>query len=354
MYEDITYESILKRMLDRVPGNLDKREGSIIYDALAPAAIELVNMYIELEGILNETFADTASRAYLIKRVAERGLTPYPATNAILKGVFLPASVDVTGQRFNIGTLNYIVLEKISDSEYRVKCEEAGEIGNRYFGQMIPIDYIEGLERAELIEVLIPGEDEEDTEALRKRYIASFNSQAYGGNIQDYKDKINAMTGVGGVKVYPVWNGGGTVKLVIINSSYAVPSEDLVSQVQTAVDPTENAGEGVGIAPIGHVVTVKGVEEFKVNIKANIDYADNWSRETAMPYIEAAVDDYFKDLAKTWADEQAVVVRISQLESRILACAGVLDIRDTTINDLAENATLPEEQIPVRGLIEDE
>ena len=41
MYEDITYEVILKRMLDRIPSTMDKREGSIIYDALAPAAIEL-------------------------------------------------------------------------------------------------------------------------------------------------------------------------------------------------------------------------------------------------------------------------------------------------------------------------
>lgn len=86
MYENITYEDILQRMLDRVPNNMDKREGSIIYDALAPAAIELQLMYIELDVIMNESFADTASREYLIKRASERGITPEPATNAILKG----------------------------------------------------------------------------------------------------------------------------------------------------------------------------------------------------------------------------------------------------------------------------
>ena len=41
MYEEVTYESILERMLEKVPDNMDKREGSIIYDALAPAAVEL-------------------------------------------------------------------------------------------------------------------------------------------------------------------------------------------------------------------------------------------------------------------------------------------------------------------------
>ena len=41
MYEHITFDVILERMMDRVPNNIDKREGSIIYDALAPAAVEL-------------------------------------------------------------------------------------------------------------------------------------------------------------------------------------------------------------------------------------------------------------------------------------------------------------------------
>ena len=79
MFETMTYEYILERMLNRVPKDIDRREGSIIYDALAPAAAELCQMYIDLDVVLDETFADTASREYLIKRAAERGITPYPA-----------------------------------------------------------------------------------------------------------------------------------------------------------------------------------------------------------------------------------------------------------------------------------
>ena len=41
MYESQTFDVILKRMLDRVSSSLDKREGSIIYDAIAPTANEL-------------------------------------------------------------------------------------------------------------------------------------------------------------------------------------------------------------------------------------------------------------------------------------------------------------------------
>lgn len=42
MFENMSYEGILQRMLDRVPNTFDKREGSIIFDALAPAAMEMI------------------------------------------------------------------------------------------------------------------------------------------------------------------------------------------------------------------------------------------------------------------------------------------------------------------------
>ena len=64
MYENMTYEVILQRMLDRVPDTMNKREGSIIFDALAPAAVELTLAYMQFDMVLNESFGDTASRDY--------------------------------------------------------------------------------------------------------------------------------------------------------------------------------------------------------------------------------------------------------------------------------------------------
>lgn len=59
--DQMTFEFILDRMLDRVPDTVDKREGSIIYDALAPAAAELAKTYMELDVVMDEAFVDTAS-----------------------------------------------------------------------------------------------------------------------------------------------------------------------------------------------------------------------------------------------------------------------------------------------------
>lgn len=350
MYESITYDLILQRMLNRVleeNPNIDTREGSIIYNALAPAAVELQNMYIELDVILNETFADTQSRDYLIRRCAERGIVPDVATKAILKGEF---NIDVPiGSRFSYDTLNYKVIEKISTGIFKLECEKAGIIGNENLGAIIPIDYINGLTHAALTELLIPGEDEEDTEVLRKRYFDSLESQAFGGNIADYKQKVKALAGVGGVKVYPTWNGGGTVKLVIMDSTYGVPSTELIDEVQTAIDPVVNQGQGLGFAPIGHVVTVTGVTATIVDITTTITYQDGWTWTDIEPYVNETIDIYLKELSSTWADETNLVVRISQIETRLLNLTGILDIGNTTINGLAQNLVLGNVSIPVRG-----
>ena len=162
MFEEYTFEVILNAMLARVPDTIDKRQGSIIYNALAPAAVELQNMYINLDVILNETFADTASREYLIKRAEERGITPYPATHCIVKGEMTPSNLEINiGERFSLDNFNYIVTEKISDGNYKLQCEETGAEPSYVLGQLIPINYIQGLEYAEITEILIPGEDEE-------------------------------------------------------------------------------------------------------------------------------------------------------------------------------------------------
>ncbi len=336
--------------MKKVPNSLDKREGSIIYDALAP--IELQLMYIELDTVLEESFADTSSREYLIKRTKERGITPYPSTHALLKGEFTPTGLEIPiGARFNLEDLNYRVTEKICDGVYKVVCEEAGIKGNQYFGDMIPMDYINDLETAQLTGLLVPSEDEEETEVLRTRYLSSFQNNPYGGNKQDYIDKTNAIAGVGSTKVTPIWNDGGTVKLTILDSNFDKATPTLISTVQEAIDPSASPGQGLGVAPIGHVVTVGTATEVTTDISAviTLDSGYDWSMVSAD--VIAAIEAYLLELRTAWATSSANYVRIAQIETRILAIEGIIDISGTTINGGAANMTLGEYEIPVLGVV---
>ena len=347
---DVTYEEILERMLARVSDKFDKREGSVVFDTASPAAVEFQRLYVELNTLIAESYADSASREALIRRCLERGITPYEATKAVLKGVFTPKTIDVTGQRFNIGQLNYVVLEKIADGEYQVQCESSGIVGNQHLGTMIPIDYIENLETAELTEVLIPGEDEEDTEDLRRRYFDSFQVVAFGGNVRDYIEKTNAIPGVGSTKVTrSPNNSGGTVLLTIIDSTFNAASNALINSVKQLIDPTEKTGEGFGIAPIGHKVTVESAAVQQIKVGAQLTLESGFSADDVIAPIKAAIGAYLAELRAAWGDTGNLVVRVSQIETRLLSVNGVVDSENITVNDEHKNIILSANQIPVLG-----
>lgn len=398
-YTDMTYDRIMQRCLERVVTGVDKREGSIIYDALAPAAAELAILYSTFSGEMDRAFPDTARDIDLTNKAKERSVFRLPATCAVRKGVFTGPNgyMDIPiGSRFSGGTVNYVASERISTGLYRMTCEEAGAAGNAYFGNLIPIDYIPNLSSATLSDILIPGEDEEDDDTLRARYLKSLKSESFGGNVAQYKEQVEKIPGVGAVKVFRVWNGGirpadlkppeetnewiaaltgvpdgikawlnavyaagannlltvgGKVKLTILDSEGAAPSDALVDEVQTAIDPEQNHGEGLGLAPIGHVVTVEGAGERAVDIAFALTLDTGYTYESITGAVRSAIESYFAELITGWADASALVVRVSQLESRILDVTGVLDITGTSINESTENLILTGTEIPVLGTV---
>ena len=211
MFEEFDRDFILEDMLSEVDDKYDKREGSPIWDALAPAAAQIEEFYGNLDLVLDEMFADSASYYYLIKRAAERGILPKEATQAVCRMTVSPVSTPISiGDRFNLGDLNYEVIACCEEGAYQLLCEEPGSTANQQTGELIPIETeneLNDMDSAVITEILIPGEDDEDEEELRQRYFDSFESEAFGGNRADYKEKVNEIDGVGGVKVSRRWNG---------------------------------------------------------------------------------------------------------------------------------------------------
>lgn len=360
IFEDQDYESILARMLNKISDNFDKREGSIIFDAHAPAAIELAIIYSYLDFILKNSFANTANRFWLIQRAKERGIEPYPPTRALVIGKF---NQDVKlNKKFHVDGIYYKTTKFLEEADglfyYELTAEEPGESGNLKRGKLTPSETIRGLTISEIHKLAVLGQEEEDTEHFRDRYYETIKTNAYGGNIDDYRQKVTALEGVGQCKVIPVWQGGGTVKLIITDSKNNFPTEELIKKVQEQIDPVPFKQKGLGIAPIGHLVTVVGAK--KKEISLNLKLMLSRPKAEVEADIRKTIEDYLEAQRKNWAeivrDNNKIYVendiRLTKLMSLVLAIPGVVDYEDISFKDSLEKILiLKDEEIPYLGQI---
>lgn len=349
MVEEQTYEAILERMLDRIPDGMDKREGSIIYDALAPSAAELAQMYVELEYSMNLKFAATASGEFLDRSIAWSGLTRKQATKAQLLGQFLGSNgvpVDVAiGSRFSLDPLNYKVMTRLGAGQYVLECETSGKEGNRRFGSLLPLEYVEGLVKAELVELWVPGEDTESDEALYDRYREKISRPVTSGNRNQYELWAREKAGVGKAKAFPLWDGPGTVKVVLLDNEMRSPTPSVVESVQQHIDPTMD-GMGEGAAPVGSVVTVVGATEVPIHIEVQVTLLDGAGLDGVQEAIEQGVRQYLKDLAMS-----DPLVRYNRIANVILDIPSVIDYEVLTVNGGTDSIPIESEAVAVLGTV---
>ena len=352
MYEDKTYEALLAEGKAQISDDILKSEGSLVHNALSVIAYELERFYIQADYLLDQIDPASADYENLVKLCAQRGIYPQDATCCEVKLVG-DAPIPM-GARFNLSAYNYVVIDVINAVTYTylARCETPGSAPNGLTGVTIPITYVEDLGTATITEVLVAGEDASTKEDLLAEYQNSFDSSSFGGNVAEYKLKINAFEGIGGCKIYPVWNGGGTVKAVLISSDYGAVSSYLVDEIQEAMCPTPK--KGYGIAAIGHDMTVLSVDTVTVNISTSITFMTGYSWASCETAIKEAIEEYIAAQRAAWAngDENThITVYISRIESAVLSVQGVLDVGSTTLNSSSSNLALDWDEIPILGTV---
>lgn len=361
------YDYWLNLMLDNVPNDIDKREGSIIYDAVAPAAMVSAQQSLSLANIIRETYIKTAQGEFLDYRAVEHGTSRYAATNTEVKAKFNdddgnPVNVEV-GDRFASITespIFYTVIKTNNDGTAEMQAEEAGTNANSYIGQVLPVTPNDNLAWAEITEVTIPARDEETDDHLRARLLNSNSWVAYGGNVADYLDMTSKIHDVGATQVYPTWDGAGTVKLVILNNDLMPASSTLVKKVKEEIDPEDKETQGYGLAPIDHRVTVTAPETFTVNIAMNVTIADSTNVDTIRANIKASLEELFKSLRRDWNTIDSatgrgykLTVYRSKILSRVMTLEGVANATMPQLNGEDEDLQLvfsnTTSQLPVLG-----
>ena len=347
-YESQTYETILARMMARVSDkypNLDTREGSILFNALAPAALELAVMYTELDNVIKESFVNTASREYILIGCEQMGMdiSQFEASAGVHKGEF---DVEVSiGSRWNCDLYNFIVTEYIGRNgdyyTYRMECESTGSGANNQTGDLTPItDVPSNLTYAKLTECLIEGENETSDEDIRTAYYEYVNSTVSDGNVAQYKRWCSEYEGIGNSKVFSLWNGANTVKVSILSTSNTRASDTLVQEFQEYLDPGVE-GMGNGVAPIGAFVTVTTATEVPINVSATVTMKSGYKDTSG---IATAITNYLASIAY-----EKSMVSYMNIGSIILNVEGVETVDNLLVNNSTANITLGNEEIPILG-----
>lgn len=358
--QDQTEEAIRQRMLARVPDQVDKSEGSFIWDSLAPAAYELFLSANWAQEVLKRGFASTTFGSYLDLRCEEHGIARRPAVAAKGQVQFLgkPGTTVPAGTRvatsadpvsgtasIEFETTAEAILGTDGTALISVKAVEAGSLGNVAVEAInIPVSAVPGVTGIFNPAPTTGGTEAESDESLLERLMLKVRSPGTSGNKADYLQWGLEVDGVGGVQVQPLWNGPGTVKVFIIDREKRAASADLVTAVQNYIAPDPAIGSGK--APIGATVTVAPAAEIAIHVSAKLTLATGASLIQAQNAIGDVLRDYLKELA--FSDS---VVRYSRLSAILLDIPQIVDVTDLKLNEGTGNIEVALGQVAVPGTV---
>ncbi|PFP30267.1 baseplate J protein [Bacillus sp. AFS073361] len=345
-YEDKTPDLIHGSMLENVDPAIDMREGSVVHDLTKPAAIEIANAYIELDAVLALGFAETSEGEYLDMRASEHGVTRKAAVKAQGSVTLTGPDGEVVPSGTRLQTESEVFFVTLADvtltggtATVNAEAEEAGLAGNVAAGTitaLAPGD-LYGIVSVTNALVFDGGADAEDDEALLARLLDRVRKPATSGNAAHYKQWALEVAGVGDAKVYPVWNGGGTVKVVLLDTEKTAPAPSVVT---AATDYIESQ------RPIGVTLTVVGATELAINVAATMTLASGADIADVQAQFTESLADYLKSVAFT--GEQIRYTRIANL---LIDVPGVIDYASLTVNGGTANILPTDEQVGVVGSV---
>lgn len=345
-------ETLHAKMLSNISNEYEKVDGSFMFDATKPVAIELEEYYKQLGIIESKLSLENLKGSELAQRVYE--LTAIKRKQS----TFANGHVEVTGNigaiikkgdKFSSDTILYTATEEKQIDEtgkinVHIKCDTAGSIGNVPAKAIVKIPVsLNGVNSVVNNESFTNGYDEETDELLLQRYYEKIRTPATSNNKYHFRNWAKAVEGVGDVRVIPLWNGDNTVKVVIIDSNMEPASEELIKKVQDYIDPN-GAGLGEGQSSLGSFCTVVSATTKQINIAFNLTVLENYEKEMVTEMIKETIRKYLKSVAF-----KTNVISYARLGSIILNCEGVLDYTDLLVNDGDVNIKVEIEEISVLG-----
>lgn len=348
MYEARTQEEILRELQDRTENPLASFEGTFEYDVLAANSIEFAKVEVELEQAYKASFADTAAEAgseYLTMRAEEMGVIRKAAQYAhgevtiTGNGVIPQGSIFSTQAGLRFSADNETVID--GSGKVNVTAVEIGAKSNVVAGAITSIPMsIPGISAVVNTEAMHDGYDEESDRDLLLRYLLKVRTPATSGNRYHYIQWALEVEGVGNADCIPIWNGPGTVKVIIVDSNQHEASEELLGEVYDHIEK---------VRPIGPAVTVVSAHELTVDIYAEVvGTCDEEAFTDAVRVYLSELISKVLFVSRTILKSKAQITR-NKIGSILMGAGGAFDYRNLSLNGLEDNIDLSEEDLPVLG-----
>lgn len=193
------------------------------------------------------------------------------------------------------------------------------------------------------------GSDVEADEIYCERILLEYAAPHGAGNAADYERWARAYLPIGFATVEPLWNGAGTVRVIVTDNDNNPVSNTVVAGLQADLDPV--AAKGMGRAPIGAIVTVVTPSVVTVNVSATVTMETGYSLDGASgtialrDLIQAALSDYIDGL------DPGDDVILNEVIGQIMSVDGVYDVSAVQLNGSASNVAIIFTQIAKVGTV---
>ncbi len=360
MFEDRTYENILHEALENAPSDIDKRQGSIFYDAVSGVILKIAKLYTDLDLITGMTTVSTAVGEALDIKAAEYGVERLVATNAKYYALFEGKTPD-TGERFFHDGKYFVLHSRVGILYF--EAEISGESQNNIIPgtAAVPVDNIDGLISSAFGSLYESGSDSESDESLRTRIMEKIAGPAENGNRQHYKTWCESIDGIGKARIFPLWNGENTVKAVLIDTTGKPLGSAKVQEVQNFIDPADKGltavvdgktytvgdGMGNGRANIGAHFTAVSAEPLNITVTFKAELAAGYTAETAEIEAYSKIESYLKELVLSANENTEIVIRISAIGAILSSLESIYDYSNLKLNGNTGNITVGSDFVPV-------
>lgn len=362
LYVDQTEDVILSRLIDWANEGLDPtidagawvdtREGGHWRTCIMPVVREFARLYdlagseVPMSGIVLwswGTYLDDLAAVWDVARFAATPATGSlvfsgPNGTVISAGVTVSAAPSTPDDPVAEFTVIADVTIAAGTADASIQAREPGIAGNVGADAITaPVTPLPGGVTFTNPDPTTGGTDPESDDHLRGRLLAATAGKGPGA-VRDYIRWATDWGGVGSVKVVPLWDGPGTVMVMVADPNGLPVATGIVTSLQNDLDPV--AGKGEGTAPVGATVTVDTSTVLNITLAGHLDYELGYSWDGFGNTVAVGPDAQAAIVAYLLTIPPGGEVVLSQVQGLLATTRGVHDVTGLTLNGAAANVAV--------------